>query len=313
MRSALKPPETTIFTSPEAVAVELVADEVDELGVDAVRRASSPCLAWSEMSASRSDVSSRTPHSCGAERLGDLERGAHAVVVEVDEHGHVHLVAEAADERARRRHGVAAVGRDQPVRHRADAAAAPPRRLRVGGDADRAGDVRRPAVAGLHEPVVVAGGEEDDRLAAGGVDDLAHVAHDQRAAGHAAEVDRLEVGEQRVVALDRHHRLPRLDLVALVQRVDLELVPAVLPRAVGAPPPGALPEHRERLVDPAEDRVLALEDLHQHARVAIVELERRLRVVEVDVGVVALADLLDGQAEHVRCEPLALGDAHRSQ
>jgi len=46
---------------------------------------------------------------------------------------------------------------------------------------------------------------------------------------------------------------------------------------------------------------------------AAVELERRLRVVEVDVRVVALPDLLDREAEDLGSEALALGDAHRRQ
>ena len=50
------------------------------------------------------------------------------------------------------------------MRHGADAAAAPPRRLRVGGDADRgsgdrAGDVRRVPVPRLDAVVVVPGGK----------------------------------------------------------------------------------------------------------------------------------------------------------
>ena len=138
--------------------------------------------------------------------------------------------AEALRERARRGDRVAAVRRDQAVRDRADAAAAPPRRLRVGRDADRARDVRGPAVAGLHEPVVVARREEQDRLAARRLDDVADVAHDQRAAREAAEEDRLEVGEQRVVALDRQDRLVRRDRVALVERGDLELRRSRAPR-----------------------------------------------------------------------------------
>jgi hypothetical protein len=160
--------------------------------------------------------------------------------------------------------------------------------------------------------VVVAGGEVQDRLAARRLDDLADVAHDQRAARHRAEVDGLEVGEQRVIALDRHHRLPRPDLVALVQRVHLELLPAVLPRAVRAAAAGAQAQDRDRLVDPAQDRLLALEHLHQDPRLTALQLQRRLRVVEVDVGVVALADLLHGQAKRIRGQALAFGDSHRT-
>jgi hypothetical protein len=160
--------------------------------------------------------------------------------------------------------------------------------------------------------VVVAGGEVEDRLAVGGLDDLVHVAHDQRATRHAAEVDGLQVGEQRVVPLDRQHGLPRRDLVALVQRMDLEVLEAVDPLAVLAAAPGALLEHRDRLVDPAENRLPALEHLHQRAGVVVVVLQQRLRVVEVRVGVVPVADLLDGKAEDARGQApaLLLGEAH---
>ena len=296
MRSAVKPPEATILTRSNparssSARVRRTSSASTPVG------AASPCRRCSARSARRSDVSSRTPHRSSPSARGDLERGRHRVVGEVDEHGHVHVVPEALGELARGEHGVAPVGGDQPVRDGADAATAPPRRLRVGGDADRPRDVRRPAVAGLHQPVVVAGGEVEDRLAVRRLDDLAHVAHDQRAARHAAEVDGLEVGELRVVALDRHHGLPRLDRVALVQRVDLELLERVDPAPVLVSVAGALPDHRERLVDAAEDRLLALEHLHQHARVVAVLLEQRLGVVEVRVRVVAVADLLDRQPE----------------
>ena len=66
-----------------------------------------------------------------AERVRDLERRAHRVVLEVDEHRDVHVGRRPLGELLRREHGVAAVRRDQRVRHRADAAAAPPRRLLV--------------------------------------------------------------------------------------------------------------------------------------------------------------------------------------
>ena len=129
-------------------------------------------------------------------------------------------------------HGVAAVGGDQRVRDGADAAAAPPGGLGVGGDADlgaadRAGDVRRVAVAGLHAMVVVPGGHEDDGLAVRGAEHALGVGRDQRAPREDAEVDGLEMAEERVVALDRHHGLPRLDRVAVVEREDLEPVPVV--------------------------------------------------------------------------------------
>ena len=106
--------------------------------------------------------------------------------------------------------------------------------------------------------------------------------------------ERLEVGEQRVVALDRHHRLPRLDAVAVVERVHRELVPVVRAEL----------EDRDRLVHAAEMRIPLLEHLHHDARMATVLQQRRARMVEVRIGVVALAHLLDGQIEHFGREPL---------
>ena len=100
------------------------------------------------------------------------------------------------------------------------------------------------------------------------------------------------MGEERVVALDRHHRLPRARLVAVVERVDGQLVPVV----------GAELEDRDRLVHAAQHGVLLLEDLHDHARVAPVPEQRLAGVVEVDVGVVALPHLLDREVEDLRWE-----------
>ena len=112
---------------------------------------------------------------------------------------------------------------------------------------------------------------------------------------HAPEVDRLEVREQRVVALDVHDRLVRRNLVALVQGADGERVPAVLPPPIGQAPARAQSEDRDRLVDAAEQCGLLLEDPHSHGRTVVLGLEHLLREREVGVGVVAVADALDRQ------------------
>src|SRR5207302_966653 len=68
-------------------------------------------------------------------------------------------------------------------------------------------------------------------------------------------------------------------------------------------------QDRQRLVRPDDDRVgMLLEDLHRDAVVPLVALQDQLRAREVDVALVSGADLLDGQAEDVRPEPL--GDDH---
>ena len=180
-------------------------------------------------------------------------------------------------------HCVPAVGRDERVRHRPDPPAAPPRGLGVRGDPDGPGHVRRPAVARLHEPVIVAGREVEDGLAVGRVDHLADVAHDERAPCQAAEVDGFQVREEGVVAFHGHNRLPRLDRIPLVQGTDLDLVPAVAPPAPRLQAARAPAQHGDRLVDAPENRGLALEDLHEDARMVILGFEQGARVREVRV------------------------------
>ena len=192
------------------------------------------------------------------------------------------------------------------MRHGADPAAAPPRGLRVGRDADGAGDVRGVAVARLHAVVVVAGREVEDRLAARGAHDLAHVARDQRAPRERAEVDRLEVAEERVVALDRHHGLPRLDLVAVVEGVHDELVPAGLPASPSAP---SRPLHSRSTaiassMPPSTDWWRWKTCMSTRGWCAVA-LEHLLREDEVGVRVVALAHLLDREVEDLRRQPPA--------
>ena len=118
----------------------------------------------------------------------------------------------------------------------------------------------------------------------------------------AAEVDGLQVGEQAVVALDRQHRLARRDPVALVQRVHLQLVPAGDPAAVRVVAAGAQLQDRDRLVDPAQQRVVLLEHLHRDVRMVVLGLEQLLGVDEVGVRVVALPDPLHRQAEDLGIE-----------
>ncbi len=108
--------------------------------------------------------------------------------------------------------------------------------------------------------------------------------------------------EQAVVPLDRHHRLPRRDRVALVQRVHLELIPPRHPATVRAEAAGGELQDRDRLVDPAQQRLLLLEDLQHHPRVVVDILEQPLGVDEVRVRVIALAQPLDWQPEDVGLE-----------
>src|SRR5439155_22070756 len=98
----------------------------------------------------------------------------------------------------------------------------------------------------------------------------------------------------RVVALDREHRLPRRDPVAVVEGADRQ--PARLVRAE--------PQDRDHLVHSAQPGLVLLEDLDDDARLTAVGEERRPGMVEVRVGVPARAHLLDGEVEDLGSEAL---------
>ena len=252
--------------------------------------------------------------------------------------------------------GVPAVDRDERVGDRAQALGAPPLTLLVGRDADRAADVRGVAGTGLRLVSLVPRAEHDHRLAVGRGDDVARVRRDPRAFRERPEVQRLEVRERRVLALDVHHGLVRRRDLPVEQRPDRELAPGRLPergelardlvdlsrdRLVRGPverrqrEPGgvqaplgrevpleelersraiAIParadmEDGERLVGADDHGVgMLLEDLHRDAVAAAVSLEDELRAREVDVALVAGADLLDRKAKDIRSEPF--GDDH---
>jgi len=160
--------------------------------------------------------------------------------------------------------------------------------------------VRGVAIAGLHHPVVVAGGEEHHVLRLCRLDHATGVGADPGAAGEDAEVECLEVGELVVRSLDLEHDLPGRDRVAVVQCAHLE----------GRPVVAAELEDRDRLVDAAEERVMLGVDLHGHARRGPVAAQHLARAGEVLVRVVAGPHLLDGQVEDRGVEA---GSGHAAQ
>src|SRR5262249_48426275 len=165
-------------------------------------------------------------------------------------------------------------------------------------DADRraynlARDVRGVPVASLDAMVIVSGRHEDDRLTVSRLEHARDVRRNQGPASKYAEVDRLEMSKGRVVALDRQRRLVGRYGVAVVERMPGQLLPVVRAEL----------ENRDRLVHPAEIRIVLLEDLHHHARPTAIRQQRLARMVEVRVGVVALPHLLDRELEDLRRQP----------
>ena len=133
--STVKPPETTIFTRSKPSRSSASRTFSTEPLVDAARVEVAHLVPERAVDELAGRVEPHAPEP-RAERAGDLERGAHGVVLEVDQHDDVEVVRRPLGELRRSEHGVAAVRGDQRVRDGADAAAAPPGRLRVGRHPD---------------------------------------------------------------------------------------------------------------------------------------------------------------------------------
>ena len=106
----------------------------------------------------------------------------------------------------------------------------------------RAADVRAEAVAGLEQRWSSRAPKKYTGLGRAASTSVRRFVHSRVRRASGAEEQRLEMREARVVALDGHHRVPRLEPIALVQRVHLERGEVV----------AAQLEQRDRLVDAAE-------------------------------------------------------------
>src|SRR6185503_17824951 len=151
------------------------------------------------------------------------------------------------------------------------------------------------SVAGLRAPVILPRPEEQHGLRSSRFDELPRVRADARATREHTQVQRLEMREHLVGPFDREHGLPRLELVTLVERLNIESAPIV----------GAELENRDRLVDTAQKARVLTGHLHQHAWRVLIGAQHLAGALEVLVGVEALANLLDRQAKQRGVETLA--------
>ena len=134
--------------------------------------------------------------------------------------------------------------------------------------------------------MIVAGREEHDLFRLRGFDHLPGVGADARAPREHAEIERFEHREGVVRPLDEQHRLPGLDFVSIIERVDDQLIP----------PLGAEFQNRNRFIDAAEIGVGFAEHLHRHPRAMPVFAQEFARCHKA-VGVVNFKGL--GHERHV--------------
>ena len=96
------------------------------------------------------------------------------------------------------------------------------RALRIRGDTGSAAHVRAETVTRLQRGVIAPGTEVVDRLRASRVHESSHVRAHARAAAEHPEHEGLEMREAGILAFHQQHCIPRLDTVALVERLDVE-------------------------------------------------------------------------------------------
>ena len=234
------------------------------------------------------------------------------------------------------------------MRHSPAALATPPLTLRLGGYIGTEGvtPLQVPyvdshavgiSIPGLGGVNVEAGGEEQQRLAAGCLQSLINVGGDARTPGKCSQGGRFQNSEVPVVASNPQHRLSGFHLGAVVHGVYFKIFSRVDEAASSVMKSGAEPEHRQRLVHAGNDRKRrpAGEVLHLHFDVADVDAchvhafsgkfstgplkpittlgqgaKDKGAVVEVAIGVPALPDAHRVELHDVCGQPLLINNRH---
>ena len=222
---ASKPPLATIRTALEPLASSAVPTFSHQLRIDAAQIVAAHLVQQRAVDSAPRCRAARPTASARARRATS-SAVRDRVVVPVDQHGHVHLACESA-RRTRSRRGPCHLrmrrsARAAPCRSRHRPTRMPARRSRRRSPRRRARSSRLPSA-----PASGRGGRGSRRSACRRrprtTSATLRMISDRRASDR---VDGLEMREQGVIALDRHHRFARRDRVALVQRVDVERLPA---------------------------------------------------------------------------------------
>ena len=217
-----------------------------------------------------------------AQRMSHPQRLLRLVAERVDEDDPGDVVVEVAVERLRRLDRVAE-DQDQRVGHRARRAeageAGPGRRRRTDAAADDRGIVEDVGDVGVD----VSGPERHDGIRRGRIDALAGRRGPARRLGQHPQDRRLVQPEAAIAGADPEDDLLGGDLVPVVERVDTRLGGVAFGEDVA--------DEVLRLVDAAQGRVLAGEDLHRDEGVEALALHDAGGSREIDVGGVARQDL----------------------
>ena len=112
------------------------------------------------------------------------------------------------------------------------------------------------------------------------------------------------MGKRDVRPSDQHHGLARRHTIAVVERVNLEILPGIAGCEAGL-------QDRDRLVGAAKPGVLLLEHLHRDLRHAASGREHVASTHEVLVGVVPFAHPLDGKLKSLRWDAAGRTDRRR--
>ena len=195
------------------------------------------------------------------ERVDQHDPGDVRPEMAVEREGRLHRIAEDQHQRVGHRPGRGETGEPRPGRRRRTDAAADDRRV-----IEHVGDVRMD----MPRP------EADHRFRRGDIDDLASGRRPAGRLGEHPEQRRLVQPEPPIAGADPEHDLARPDPVAVIERLDRRLVRIALREHV--------PQQVLGLVDAAQDRLAAREDLHGHDRIEAFGRQDAVGAREIDVG-----------------------------
>ena len=219
--------------------------------------------------------------------MGYLQAGAYTVVVEVDEGDAGNIGWHILVEELGGLYAVAAEGSNESVGDCAGCFNAPYLCICRGGDTGHAADFCGVAVAFLHQIVVEAGREEENRLFTGSLYTAAAVGSNLGLTGEYAKINCFQMSKIGRIALDGHDGFPGFYLVTIMESTNLDGFGIV----------GAAFDESDGFIDTAENGIISLENLESNPVGAVFLAKNFLLTHEVNVGVVAVHHFVYGEVK----------------